>query len=113
FFVRPVHRRGCSADSISTENRAAAFYSDLHVIPGSGGNRARIALGTNRLWISEDWDPDPATPQMTWQTLKSRTDPRLNGANNTDRDTLDSDFGSIRVVLWAGRPGHIEDRILV
>ena len=52
---------------------------------------------------------------MTWQTLPSGPgkDPRFNGGNNTDRDAFDSDFGSVRVVQWAGPPGHLEDRIIV
>lgn len=111
-FVKPVWRIGSSENSKKLENWYAAFYSDLHVIPGSGGTKARIALGTNRVWISEDWDPDPASATMTWATLPSGTDPRLAGANNVSRDALDSKFGSIRVVLWAGKPGHVEDRVI-
>lgn len=114
-WLPPVWRSACSEDSKKDEDRAAAFYSDLHVIPGANANKARVALGTNRLWVTEDWDPDSAAPAMTWQTLPSGPgkDPRLNGANNTDRDTFDSDFGSVRVVQWAGPPGHLEDRIIV
>lgn len=110
-WVPPVERSGCSKESIDREKNVSAFYSDLHVIPGVG-NKARIALGTNRVWISEDWDPDPAAPKMTWQTLPSGKDPRRNGANNTSRDALDPEFGSVRVVQWAGPPGHIEDRVI-
>ncbi|HET6159920.1 MAG TPA: hypothetical protein VFE34_16360 [Dongiaceae bacterium] len=113
-WVPPVFRSDASDDSTKAENKVAAFYSDLHVIPGVGQNQARVAIGTNRLWISEDWNPDSAAPKNTWQTLPSGPgkDPRLNGGNNTSRDALD-DFGNIRVVQWAGPPGHLEDRIIV
>ena len=114
-WVPPVWRSASSEDSKKDENKVAAFYSDLHVIPGSAANQARVALGTNRLWISEDWNPSAGAPDMTWQTLPSGPgkDPRLNGGNNTDRDAFDSDFDSVRVVQWAGPPGHLEDRIIV
>ncbi|MEZ5833850.1 MAG: hypothetical protein R3D05_21990 [Dongiaceae bacterium] len=113
-WVAPVYRAGCSDESTKTEKNASSFYSDLHVIPGAGPNQARVALGTNRVWISEDWNPDSGAAKMTWQTLPSGPgkDPRLNGANNTDRDTFDSNFGNVRVVQWAGAPGHLEDRII-
>ena len=111
-FLKPVWRPGSSKQSKEYEDWYASFYSDLHVIAGPG-NKARIALGTNRLWVSEDWDPVLAAPNvMTWMTLPSGTDPRLNGGNNTSRDTLKGSFGSIRVVLWAGRSGHVEDRVI-
>lgn len=112
-FVAPVWRTGSSEDSKKYEDAVAAFYSDLHVIPVPGGTKARIALGTNRVWITEDWDPDPANATaMSWVTLPSGKDPRKNGGNNISRDTLDSDFGSVRVVLWAGKSGHVEDRVV-
>ena len=110
----PVMRSDAPEDSTKLENQVASFYSDLHVIPGAAPNQARIALGTNRLWISEDWNPDPTAPAMTWQTLPSGPgkDPRLNGGSNTTRDAL-AGFRSVRVVQWAGPPGHLEDRIIV
>jgi hypothetical protein len=111
-WVPPVERDKCSKESIKTENNASAFYSDLDIIAGVG-QKARVALGTNRLWISEDWDPTSGAANMTWQTLPSGSDPRLNGKNNTGQDAIDSEYGSVRVVLWAGPPGHREDRILV
>lgn len=111
-FVPPVFRTRPADKSMENESAVAAFYSDLHVIAGNGANKARIALGTNRLWISEDWDPAFSATKMTWRTLPSGTDPRANGGTNTGQDTLDSDFGSIRVVLWAGKQNHIEDRIV-
>src|SRR5690606_21335621 len=99
-WVPPVDRQGCSEESVKRENNAAAFYSDLHIIPGAG-NKARVALGSNRVWISEDWDPSGAA-KMTWQTLPSGKDPRRNGANNVSSDAFDAEFGSVRVVQWAG-----------
>jgi hypothetical protein len=114
-WLPPVWREACSEKSKKDEDKVAAFYSDLHVIPGAAANTARVALGTNRLWITEDWNPTSGAAAMTWQTLPSGPgkDPRINGGNNTDRDTFDSDFGSVRVVQWAGPPGHLEDRIIV
>lgn len=111
-WVPPVERAGCSQESIKRENNASAFYSDLHVIPGAAAHKARVALGTHRIWVSEDWDPDPGANRMTWVTLPSGTDPRRNGANNISQDAIKPEFGDVHVVMWAGPPGHIEDRIV-
>src|SRR5690606_9405602 len=111
-WVPPVERPGCSEESIKYEKNVSAFYSDLHIIPGADADKARIALGTNRVWICEDWDPSRRTPAMTWKTLDSGTDPREGGKNNISRDAFKAGFGSVRVVQWAGPPGRPEDRVV-
>jgi len=111
-WVAPVWRAGSSKDSKATENRASSFYSNLHIIPGASPTTARVALGTSRVWISEDWDPMPGATAMTWRTLPSRTDPRAGGSNNTSRDTFKGRVGQVRAVKWSGPPGSPENRLL-
>lgn len=70
------------------ENGAALFYSGCAVMPGEGDN-ARLVIGTNRVWLSETWNPDARSRRtMRWVTLPTATDPRANGRGNTTRDTF-------------------------
>lgn len=57
----------------SEDVRRSSFYSQPAVARTAAPERARIFVGTDRIWHSPDWG-DPATP-MTWMTIPSRTDP--------------------------------------
>ena len=109
----PVYRNGAAhqatdeKNASDAENSSASFYSDLDVIPGVGNN-ARVAIGTNRVWISEDWNPSTETDN-TWVTLPTKNDPRRVGETNVDQDIRS---GTIKVVKWAGRSEHPEDRVI-
>lgn len=70
------------ANSERRENDSAGLYSNAAVAAGADG-KSRIAVGSNRVWFSHDWDPD-ATANANWVTLPSGTDPRASGATPSD-----------------------------
>ena len=95
-FVRPVRRTSPNTASETTEAAGSRFYSGADIHPGTGNND-RVALGSTRLWISEDWDPTGGA--QTWRTLPSHTDPRA--APSTDDTTDVFRGGPIVAVRWA------------
>jgi hypothetical protein len=48
------------------ENAGSSFYSGIAAITQPASNRARIALGTNRVWISDDLG---GTTRNSWNVL--------------------------------------------
>jgi hypothetical protein len=87
-YTRPVRRsnddvtRGTADEQ--QEDRLAAFYSgcDAIVVPGAPAARGtRLAFGTIRVWMSEDWG-------ATWRTLPSLTDPMVVGAQSANTDAF-------------------------
>jgi hypothetical protein len=60
------------------ENEASSFYSDADAVVTGG--RTLLAIGTNRVWVSDDWGADGS-----WVTLPSGRDPK--GANPADTTT--------------------------
>jgi len=87
-FAPPVMRSGSATKSEKAENAAASFYSGGATMPASGDN-ARLVIGTNRVWLSETWNPDARSRRsMRWVTLPSGRDPRAGGRGNTNRDTF-------------------------
>lgn len=87
-FAPPVMRHRDATRSEEREDEAASFYSGCAAMPGTGGN-ARLVVGTNRVWLSETWDPDARSRRtMTWVTLPSGRDPRAPGRVNARRDTF-------------------------
>ncbi len=113
-FHPPVFRLGVAYEAkdevkaANKENDFASFYSDLDVISGVGDN-ARVVIGTNRVWISENWNPATTAPANTWVTLPSNSDPRALGETNIDQDIRD---GSIQVVKWAGAGANPQNRVI-
>lgn len=94
-FAPPVFRSG-RAKSERDESGASLFYSGGAAMPGEGDN-ARLVIGTNRVWLSESWNPDAASRRsMKWVTLPSGSDPRAGGRGNTTRDTFPD--GNDRVI---------------
>ena len=75
-------------ESEALEFRASSFYSSPGVVTKAG--TARLAIGTNRLWLSDNWG-------ASWSTIPSGVDPR--GGADPDNDT-DADHGAILVVRW-------------
>src|SRR5690606_37894154 len=87
-FAPPVMRHRNATRSEERENEAASFYSGGAAMVGAGGN-ARLVIGTNRVWLSETWDPDARSRRtMRWVTLPSGIDPRAPGRVNIRRDTF-------------------------
>jgi hypothetical protein len=104
-WTKPVWRSGGDEETQKTENNRASFYSDLSVIPGPSAATARVALGTDRVWISENWNPRTAV--QSWGTVPDGSDPRGTNAagtvrNNTGQDRFKGSVGQVRVVHWAG-----------
>ncbi|MHC5010108.1 MAG: hypothetical protein ACYTG6_04040 [Planctomycetota bacterium] len=101
----PVWRRSTSGTTVASEREEdgnASFYSGVDAMPGASGNLARLAIGTNRVWISEDWDPGGSSDN-TWVTLPSGRDPRGAGGDDTRTDTLKDDnarHGEVIAVRW-------------
>jgi hypothetical protein len=100
----PVLRRSTLANPVASETEEsgnASFYSgaDFQATPGPAGV-VRLALGTNRVWVTEDWLPGGNVPN-TWKTLPSGTDPRTDDPDDTGTDVLDSDYGWVIACRWA------------
>jgi len=111
-FRDPMTRNpGAPGFAMGAENTAAAFYSGAATIavPASGPNPAhsRLALGTNRVWISDDLGLGALN---TWQTLRypngAVTDgrPGVNGAANAAQLAIgvpNPALGQIITLAWA------------
>jgi hypothetical protein len=93
--VRPV-LRGTGGDSEKNENRNASFYSgaDARQV---GAAQVRLAIGTNRVWLADNWDPEAAT---SWVTLHSNTDPRAGTATDESTDVVGGGTGSVVACKW-------------
>jgi len=97
-WVKPVHRDGAKDDSVKEEDKNSAFYSGVAVFPATAP-KALVALGTNRIWLSENWDPVSTTkPVMDWKTLPSGEDPRKGGERNTCKDKIEG--GKVIALRW-------------
>jgi hypothetical protein len=55
-------------DAAATEHDIASFYGPIAVSARSSGEGSRLALGTNRVWLSEDWG-------NSWVTLPAKINP--------------------------------------
>ncbi|MEO5588052.1 MAG: hypothetical protein ABIS03_00600 [Gemmatimonadaceae bacterium] len=78
----PVRRIGTAAAKHETsENSSAKFYSGCAAIMSNGtAPRSRLAIGTNRVWFSENFG-------KTWRTLPSLMDHRASSpAGNLNKD---------------------------
>jgi hypothetical protein len=105
-FQRPVLRSASISPAETIENNAAAFYSgaDAVMVPPPNPQTpptARLAFGTYRVWLSQNWG-------TSWVTLPSTTDPMVvNAQNNAVDPTVPGaagpDFRSSQVVTcrWA------------
>jgi hypothetical protein len=72
-FTQPVHRSGkdpwtCSEKEESRPEKTS-FYSSPGVVAATNAHGVRLAIGTNRVWASEDFG-------VTWFTLPTNSDPR-------------------------------------
>ncbi len=104
----PVMRSHPKLESEKNEDTAASFYSGVDVMATApAALTARIAIGTNRVWISEDWTPSGRVPN-TWKTLPSGIDPRTRSPRDNGTDVLDNDFGKVIAPRW-----HPDGRLFV
>ncbi len=94
---QPVHVDGFGKE----EDREASFYSGVSVV-ANGPTTAQVAIGTNRVWIGEDWNPRATSKsKMHWKVLPSGDDLRLGDEEDTGTDTIDG--GAIIALRWAGK----------
>ncbi len=76
-------------DSEKAENGRASFYSNPLVLPGETDDTARVFIGTDRIWMTNDWYGHRlSTDWMSWVTLPSATDPH--SARSTTEPGRDS-----------------------
>jgi hypothetical protein len=89
--------RGTGGNSESNENRHAFFYSsgDIRQI---GATQVRLAIGTNRVWLADNWDPEAAT--TAWITLPGRNDPRAGSGTDEGTDVYGEGTGRISACRW-------------
>jgi hypothetical protein len=102
-FDPPIEREGFAATRFATEKTRSLFYSGPAAVPGAAG-KARLAVGSYRLWLTDDWDPlSPAAPLMFWQTLPSARDPYAAASGNFGQDKIDESAGKVVSVKWLDR----------
>ena len=112
--VKPSFR-GPASPAQAIEDGATRFYSNVAAI--TAGGLTQVALGTSRVWYSEQWFrtfADNAVGMWRVQavTLPSFTDPRAGNANDAVTDvlehgpappgTLDAWSTGVRAMRWAG-----------
>jgi hypothetical protein len=87
------------------ENNASSFYSDADAVVTGG--RTLLAIGTNRVWVSDGWGVDGS-----WVTLPSGRDPKdPNGPDPTDTTTdlcvpTGSDSSTVLTLRWSPSLRH-------
>ena len=117
--------RGPLSPATATEDNATRFYSNAAVISVGGvmvdgvrvGGVTQVALGTSRVWYSEQWfrtfaDNVAGVWRVQAVTLPSFTDPRVANANDAVTDvlehgpvppgTVDTWATGVRALRWAG-----------
>lgn len=104
-FGPPVFRENFKEEDFEYEDDHAAFYSSGAAVEGASVGKARLAIGTFRVWLTDDWDPlAPAgSPPMSWRTVPTATDPLARGERNFDRDRFTDRAGFIVAVRWLNR----------
>jgi hypothetical protein len=61
------------------EHEASSFYSDADAV--LTGGRTLLAIGTNRVWVSDKWGAD-----RSWVTLPGGRDPKMRDPTDTTTD---------------------------
>lgn len=106
----PVMRLTSNAASKREESGHSFFYSTADLRKIGATNQVRLAIGTNRVWLADDWDPGAGA--TAWVTLPSGNDPRNpagpGGGNDVATDTYGKQTGKIVACRWLD-----EDRLLV
>jgi hypothetical protein len=91
----PPVKRGVDKDSEEEdEDDLSSFYSGGAAIESEAGG-SRLAIGTTRIWLSEDWG-------QTWVTIPSAIDPRDGDDPDADLDVpFDADDSAVITCRWA------------
>jgi hypothetical protein len=101
-WTKPVFRRTTANNKVKSEDEeseASSFYSNPAMVRRADGG-LRVVLGTNRIWLSDDWTGTGAV-KNTWVTIPSKEDPRrgTHDDTSTDRQFSDSD-GKVIALRW-------------
>jgi hypothetical protein len=94
----PIQREGHPKAMYEDEQTASSFYSSPSTIL-KNPNTTQLALGTNRVWYTEDWGAN-------WQTLPTNKDarpkPKTPDPKKVDKsvDVLPGGTPAIRVCRW-------------
>lgn len=100
-FDPPIERTALSANQYAKEEKRSLFYSGPAAVPGATAGKARLAIGSYRLWLTDDWDPlAPAAPLMFWRTLPTARDPLSGATQDFDQDKIDDSAGKIISIRW-------------
>ncbi|HEY7487644.1 MAG TPA: hypothetical protein VH912_24535 [Streptosporangiaceae bacterium] len=96
--VKMVHRApgGVLIDSEITENEGSAFYSGVAMATNALGT-VRLAIGTVRVWLSEDFG-------HKWATLPSGEDPRKATSAVDNRQNWKDDVPFLPFIAWFADP---------
>jgi hypothetical protein len=107
-FVDPIDRVIGGTVPTGRENDACMFYSGCDAIASATPNRGRIAIGTNRVWISDNLGATAAGTNNAWRVIRfdttqalAATDPRPGGADNQpQRGVPTPALGPVVQVRW-------------
>lgn len=100
-FDPPVIRPGMGESRFAPEAARSLNYMSPAAKAGSAAGKARLAIGTHRLWLSEEWDPkSPPATRMAWQTLPSGKDPAGTASPDFEADAVDKEVGPILSARW-------------
>jgi hypothetical protein len=90
----PVLRHRPRLDHELAENDKANFYSSPGVVRATNASGVRLAVGTNRVWVSEDLG-------RTWFTVKTGSDPRNAPRHDSGQDVFyDDERAAVQVCRW-------------
>ena len=81
------------------EREAAGFYSSMGIIGDAAASTTQLAVGTDRIWYTDDGLQAKKGSRSGWVTLPTGTDPYAGGTNRK-QDHLDD---VIRMVKWADK----------
>ena len=109
-FVDPIGRGvgGSANNDGDREADLAMFYSGCDAIASTTPGRGRIALGTNRVWISDNLGATAAGANCTWRVIRfdttqalAATDPRPGGADSQQaRGVPTPALGPVAQIRW-------------
>jgi len=103
-FDKPNVRTAPPNPPVEIGKEPALFYSGAAAVAGATAGKARLAIGSNRLWLTDDWDPlAPAAPAMFWRTLPTARDPHSATSQNFGQDKIDDSAGKVVSVRWLDR----------
>jgi hypothetical protein len=100
--TQPVQRHSPLQDHEKEEDHNSSFYSTPGVVAATNAEKARLAIGTNRVWVTEDFGGH-------WYTIPTKGDPRGPADSKMRHDTAqdviyrqDDPRSKVLVCRWNG-----------